>query len=88
MKEKFVPRMQFEISCREVRREISNYFDEEMPAELTRRIDWHVARCDGCRALFDGTRNILELVSTGEVFPLPPKFSSRLFKKLNDSIAQ
>jgi hypothetical protein len=87
-KETLVQTTQFEISCREVRREISNYLDEEIPAELTMRIDRHIARCSGCRALFDGTRNVLELVSTGEVFPLPPKFSSRLFLKLNNSILQ
>lgn len=77
----------FEISCSDVRKEISNYFDEVVTTELQARIEWHVAHCKGCRALFDGTRNVLRLVSTGEVFPLPSKFSSRLFRKLNNSIS-
>ena len=73
----------FEISCAEVRRELSNYIDEEVPENLPALIERHVLRCDGCRALIDGTRNLLELVSTGEVFAVPSGFSSRLFARLN-----
>lgn len=78
----------FEISCSVVRRELSNYFDGQISNELRDSIECHVLRCRECRALFDGTRNLLKLLSTGEVFPLPLGFSDKLFSKLNNRTLQ
>lgn len=70
-----------EISCLEVRRELSNYVDNDVVSELRERIERHIAQCDGCRALFDGINNLLTLVATGEILQLPPGFSSRLRRR-------
>jgi predicted anti-sigma-YlaC factor YlaD len=67
-----------EISCREVRRELSNYIDDDISPELRERVERHIAYCNGCRALFDGINNVLQLVATGEIFQLPAGFSRRL----------
>jgi len=71
-----------EISCREVRRELSNYVDDEISRELRERIELHVDQCKDCRALLDGVNNVLRLVSTGEVLQLPAGFSQRLQHRL------
>jgi hypothetical protein len=71
-----------DIGCGQVRRELSNYMDEDVSTELRARIEAHVAGCGGCRALYDGVRNVLQLVSGGEVIELPPGFSRRLYDRL------
>ncbi|HEX7286125.1 MAG TPA: zf-HC2 domain-containing protein [Candidatus Angelobacter sp.] len=70
------------ISCQEVRRELSNYIDDEVTSELRARIEEHVRACTGCRALYDGVRNVLTLVGSGDVIELPRGFSLRLFQRL------
>ena len=71
-----------EISCPEVWREISNYLEGEISAELRQRMEAHFRICKHCTAMLDGTRNVLRLVADGEVFELPAGFSERLKAKL------
>lgn len=71
-----------EISCREVRRELSNYIDEEVSPELRERIERHMQTCHHCVALLDGMNNVLRLVATGEVLQLPSGFSRRLQQRI------
>lgn len=70
------------ITCAEVRRELSNYVEDDVTRELRARIDQHVSACPGCKAVYDGVRNMLTLVSTGEIIQLPRGFSARLYRRL------
>jgi anti-sigma factor (TIGR02949 family) len=74
-----------EISCVEVWREISNYLDGEISAELRERMRAHFEACAHCSAVLDGTRNVVQLVGDGRTFPLPEEFSARLYKKIHAS---
>ena len=70
------------ISCVEVRRELSAYVDNDVTPELRARIEQHVATCAGCKAVYDGVRNVLRLVSATEIIELPRGFSIRLYRRL------
>jgi predicted anti-sigma-YlaC factor YlaD len=70
------------ISCMEVRRELSNYIENDVTPELRARIEQHVPSCTGCKAVYDGVRNVLRLVSSSEIIELPPGFSLRLYRRL------
>ena len=72
-----------EISCVEVWREISNYVDDGVDAELKARMELHLKNCSHCRAVLDGTRNTVRLLTDGEWYPLPSGFSERLFLRLS-----
>ena len=74
-----------EISCVEVWREISNYLNEEISPEMRERMEAHFKVCAHCTAVLDGTRNVVELIGDGRVFPVPDGFSKRLYKKLQKS---
>lgn len=74
------------ISCAEVRRELSNYIEDDLAPELRHRIEVHVAQCDGCRAMFDGVKNIVCLVSAEETIELPPQFSEKLYERVRKRI--
>ena len=75
-----------EISCLHVWREISNYIDGEIDAELRRRMEEHFNGCEHCSAILDGTRNVVRLVGDGRNFDLPSGFSERLKQRLDQEI--
>src|SRR6266403_1958387 len=71
-----------EISCVEVWREISNFLEESVDPELRARMEAHFAVCSNCKAVLDGTKNVVKLIGDGQTFDVPAGFSERLFSKL------
>ena len=71
-----------QISCEQVVREMSNYIEGEVEQELREQIAAHLSGCDRCKAVYDGTRNVIKLVCDQRTFTLPTGFSERLYKKL------
>jgi predicted anti-sigma-YlaC factor YlaD len=61
--------------------------DEDVTAELRLRIDAHVRACGGCRAIYDGVRNVITLVGDFQTIELPPGFSQRLRQRLSKAAA-
>lgn len=74
-----------EISCLEVWREISNYIDEDVEPELRARMEAHFKVCAHCKAIFDGTRNVVKLVADGVEYPMPEGFGKRLYDKIKNT---
>lgn len=73
-----------EISCLEVWREISNYVDGEIDAELRARMEAHFKVCAHCKAIIDGTKNVVKLVGDGVEYQMPEGFSQRLYRKIKN----
>lgn len=71
-----------EISCVEVWREISNFLEGSVDPELRKRMEAHFAVCNNCKAVLDGTKNVVKLIGDGQTFDVPAGFSERLFCKL------
>lgn len=71
-----------EIDCYEVRRELSNYLEGDLTAELRQRILQHLESCGHCTAVYDGLRNIVQLLGKDYVIDLPEGFSRRLYERL------
>jgi anti-sigma factor RsiW len=71
-----------EISCLEVWREISNYVDDDVAPELRARMEAHFKSCAHCKAVLDGTKNVVKLVADGVEYELPTGFSDRLYRKI------
>ena len=76
-----------EISCVEVWRELSNYIDGVVDAELRLRMEEHFKSCEHCIAVLDGMRNIVRLAGDNRVFDLPAGFSERLKERLRNKSA-
>jgi anti-sigma factor (TIGR02949 family) len=72
-----------EISCREVRQELANYLEDDVTQDLRSRIERHFLKCEGCRAMYDGLRQIIYLVNESDLIELPPGLSQRLFQRIN-----
>ena len=71
-----------ELDCYEVRREMVNYMEGDLTAELRAQIEQHLLGCEHCTAVYDGTRNIVHLVGNEKALELPPGFSRRLYRRL------
>ena len=73
-----------EISCLEVWRELSDYVDNDVAPELRARMEAHFKSCAHCKAVLDGTKNVVKLVADGVEYELPSGFSDRLYRKIKD----
>jgi len=76
-----------EISCLEVFRQISNYVDDDVDAELRGRMEHHFERCRHCKAILNGTRNIVGLIGDDRTFDFSEDVSQRLTSGLASRIA-
>jgi hypothetical protein len=76
-----------EISCGEVFQALGGYLENEIDADLRRRMQEHFKHCIHCRALVDGTNNVIQLVGDGRAFDVPAGFSWRLYRKLEERLA-
>ncbi len=76
-----------EISCDEVLRALGGYLENDIEASLRRRMQEHFKHCNHCRALLDGSNNVIQLVGDGRAFDVPAGFSARLYRKLEERLA-
>ena len=67
-----------EINCRAVRKLVSSLIDGELDPEIQSRIEAHLQKCHHCKALVDGTSNVVHLVADERTFELPSGFAERL----------
>ena len=71
-----------QISCREVRKELARYMEDDISPALRERIERHFLKCDGCFAIYDGLRKVIRLVNSTEMIELPQGFSVRLYRRI------
>jgi len=74
------------LNCKDVRREISNYLDDDISPEMRAALEAHLAQCKHCTAILDGTHNVLVLIADDRAFPLPVGFSARLHERLRQEL--
>ena len=74
-----------EISCQHVWREISNYVDDDVDPDLRARMEAHFKLCAHCKAVVDGTKNVVKLIADGVEYELPEGFSKRLYEKIKNA---
>jgi anti-sigma factor RsiW len=74
------------VNCREVWREISNYIEGDVDADLRAELEAHFAQCRRCTAVLDGTHNIIVLMADERAFTVPAGFRERLTKRLQEEI--
>ena len=76
-----------EIDCREISREITNYIEGDLTPEMRERVDRHLRECPHCKAVYDGSRNVVRLLGGNNVLELPAGFSQRLHRRLSAELA-
>ncbi|HEY1272132.1 MAG TPA: zf-HC2 domain-containing protein [Terriglobales bacterium] len=65
------------IRCEQVWQEVSNLLEGDVSPDLRAAIEEHVRGCSHCRAVLNGTRNVVRLYGDDRVLEIPPGFSAR-----------
>ena len=71
-----------ELTCTEAWREISEMIDDALDPEMRERLQLHFEHCAHCKAVYDGTRNVVKLVADDRFFDVPAEMSERLARRL------
>jgi len=69
-------------SCEDVRSALSNYIDDDVPPDLRRELERHLAECRTCQVLYDTTRRTLHIVTNAGSFEVPEAVSERLVTRI------
>ena len=77
-----------EITCIEVRAFSVDYVEGDLSLEGYIRIDAHLERCPHCYSVYAGLRNVIDLLSCDELFPIPDGFADRIFRTVIGSSGQ
>jgi putative zinc finger protein len=75
------------MTCQEVQRELSNYFDGELPAEVCTGMQGHFRTCERCAALLQDMRDTVLALGDERLLDVPPGYGTRLYRKLKDQLA-
>ncbi len=70
------------VTCQQVWRELSNYLEGEVGAELRASMDEHFHSCSQCASLLAGTKNVIALYGDERMLEVPAGFSGRLQRRL------
>ena len=71
-----------QIDCHEVWKEITNYLEGDLTPEMRERVDRHIKECRHCKAVYDGSQNVVRLLGSRDALELPPGFSQRLYDRI------
>lgn len=77
-----------EIDCRDVWKELVNYMEGDLTPEMRERISLHLRGCSHCRAVYDGSYNVVRLLGEKSIIELPQGFSQRLYSRFLRSQSQ
>jgi anti-sigma factor (TIGR02949 family) len=58
-------------ACREIFARLSEYIDDELPADLCSRLESHMEDCPPCRVFLDSLRRTVGLIGRLEDPPMP-----------------
>ena len=72
------------MSCKLVRRELSNFIDGDIDPNLRSAINDHLSQGRSCAALNSSTRNLLRILRDECVCQVPNGYSGRLHKFLTE----
>ena len=65
---------------------IIGIFGEPQDATLRASMALHFKDCAYCRAILDGTHNVVKLVEDGKAFEIPASTTQKFYKKLNNHL--
>ena len=74
------------VACEQVWREVSNYLEGDIAPELRAAVDEHARTCARCRAVLEGTRNVVQIYGDERMVEVPLGFSHRLHRKLEENM--
>ena len=74
------------VTCEQVWQEVSNYLDGDVSAELRAALEVHVKDCNRCRAVLEGTQNVVSVYADDRVLQVPFGYHQRLRNRLQSAM--
>lgn len=71
-----------EMTCMEVRALSVDYLEGDLDLEAYIRIDAHLKQCGYCSAVYDGLRNVVELLACDELYEVPKGLEESIYNKV------
>jgi anti-sigma factor RsiW len=73
-----------DLTCREVIDLLTDYVEDALPAEERRRVEAHLATCDGCTAYLEQVRETIRLTGMLTEEQVPDEDKHRLLAAFRD----
>lgn len=75
------------LTCKDFLRELSDFLDENIDAEIRSKLETHITECPNCWVIADTTRKTIQIYKGMEPQPIPQEIESRLMAALERKIA-
>ena len=75
------------LTCKDFLRELSDYLDEALDAEIREKLERHITECPNCWVIADTTRKTIQIYKGMEPYPIPSDVETRLMKALEKKMA-
>jgi anti-sigma factor RsiW len=68
-------------------RELSDYLDESLDAQIRAKLEEHITACPNCWVIADTTRRTIQIYKGMEPYPVPQDVQERLMAAIDRKIA-
>jgi len=75
------------LTCKDFLRELSDFLDENLDAEIRAKLETHITECPNCWVIADTTRKTIQIYKGMEAQSVPAEIESRLMAALEKKIA-
>jgi anti-sigma factor RsiW len=75
------------LTCKDFLRELSDYLDESIDAQIRARLEEHIAACPNCWVIADTTRKTVQIYKGMDPYPVPTDVQDRLMAALERKMA-
>jgi anti-sigma factor RsiW len=75
------------LTCKDFLRELSDFLDENLDAEIRANLEQHITECPNCWVIADTTRKTIKIYKGMEPYPIPSDVEERLMQALERKMA-
>jgi anti-sigma factor RsiW len=75
------------LTCKDFLRELSDYLDESIDAEVRAKLEDHITACPNCWVIADTTRRTIQIYKGMEPYAVPADVQERLMAALERKMA-
>ena len=77
-----------QFTCKHLLRELTDYLDGSLEAEVRVQLEAHLAKCPNCWVELDTMKKTIQVFKGMDPYPLPDDVKSRLMKALQKRCGQ
>ena len=75
------------LTCKEFLKEIGDFLDEGIDAELKAKLEKHILECPNCWVIFDTMKKTIQIYKGMDAVPIPADVEARLMEAIERKMA-